>query len=154
MQAMIASLFSGTSKEVVTFFLAMIPAIELKASIPIAILRFNLSPQVAFMCSVLGSLLMGVLIFVLFRFLFKTLLNKMKFINKAQKNRYGKKYKIGEGMLIIFLIAVPLPGFGSFLGAIVASLLQTKINRMMIYLVCGNFLAGGIVLAAIMGLKL
>lgn len=161
MQVLITSLFSGLPKEVVTFFIAMVPAFELKASIPVAVLKFNLNPQVALLCSVAGGLVMGILIFGLFRFLFKAVLGKVEFMKRIYKRSVGKlkkknnkKFEIGEGLLIMLLIIIPLPGFGSFLGALVASILQTKINKMLAYLIWGNFLAGGIVLATLMGLKL
>jgi uncharacterized membrane protein len=160
MQAILTSLFTDIPKEASTFFMAMIPAIELKASIPVAILKFKLAPQVAFLWSFLGSLTMGILFFILFRFLFERFFARIKFVNKIWKKSIGawrghkNKFGIVEALIILFFMIVPLPGFGSFLGAIVAAILRTDFNKAISYLIWGNFLAGGIILLEIFGLKL
>lgn len=161
MSAMLTFLFSEMPKELVTFFIAMIPGIELKAAMPVAILKFGLSFPVAFVWSFLGSTIMGILMFVLLRFLLSKVKSKISFISqlweksigKFQK-RYGKKIEIGEACLMIFLIIVPVPGFGIFMAAVSAAILQLNYYKAASYLILGNFLAGGIVLAGIWGLKL
>ena len=156
---MITSFFSEMSKELVTFFLAMIPLIELKGAISIAVLKFNLAPQVAFVYSVMGSTVMSVVVFVLLKFLLIKAIVKIGFIDKLWKNSVGalrsrsrKKFKIGEGLAILFLSVVPVPGLGSFVAAILAALLQTNTSRAISWLILGNFLSGGVVLVVLWGL--
>lgn len=161
MQAMISSLFSNMSKELLTFFMAMIPLAESKVSIPVAILKFKLSPQVAFLWSFLGSLLMGVVIFVLLKFLFERVLLRNKVVNKiwdksigVLRKRNSGKFKVIEVLVIIFFTVIPLPGFGIFLGGVVANILRTNFDKAIACLIWGNFLSGGVVLIGIFGFKL
>jgi hypothetical protein len=60
----IAFLTGLFSKEVVVVFLAALPIFELRLSIPIAVLKFNMPAQKAFLLSILGNML------PLFRFYF------------------------------------------------------------------------------------
>lgn len=161
MQTIVIALFSGMPKELITFFISMIPVIELKAALPVAILKFNLSYQIAFAWAVLGSTLMGIIIFVLTKFLFESIVAKINFIDKIWKNsigvcknRFGKKFEIVESIVIMISIAMPLPGLGSFFGALLGAFLRINFRKNIFYILWGNILSGIIVLTVIFGFKL
>lgn len=154
MQEAIITFFVGMPKELATFFMAMLPITELRASIPIAILKYNLSPWTAFSLSVLGNTLAGSLVLLLIEPITKIIIEKVGFINKLWTkyiDRLHKKHKKSfekwEAVALIFFIAIPLPMTGAFSGAIVASIFQIPPKKAIPYIFLGCFIAGTIVTA-------
>ncbi len=55
MHTIIINFFAGFPKELATFLIALIPITELRASIPLAIKAYGLSPTAALLYSVAGT---------------------------------------------------------------------------------------------------
>uniref|UniRef100_A0A7C2K2F0 Ligand-binding protein SH3 n=1 Tax=candidate division WOR-3 bacterium TaxID=2052148 RepID=A0A7C2K2F0_UNCW3 len=118
-----------TSKEVLVFVVSMLPVVELRGAIPIAVFQYNFPLYKAFALSVVGNVLITVpLVFMIdfaekhfrkFAFLSK-LMDKV--MSKAYKRKgYVEKY---EFLGLFLFVAIPLPGTGAWTGAIIAYLLS------------------------------
>lgn len=135
-----------------TFLLAMIPITELRASIPIAITHFGLSPFTAFIYSLAGNILTGVIVLIIAKHFIYYLLKHFpplerlwnRYIRKIEMKHAEKFEKWGSLALILF-VAIPLPMTGIVTGAIAASIFQVPTKSAIILLSIGAVIAGVIV---------
>ncbi len=139
-------------KELATFLMAMLPVTELRASIPVAILKYNISPLWALTYSVLGNALMGTLVLLLIEPITKLIIEKVGFVHKLwikYIDRLHKKHKSSfekwEALALIIFIAIPLPMTGAFSGAVAASIFQIPPKKAIFYIFMGCLIAGIIV---------
>ncbi|MDD4315858.1 MAG: small multi-drug export protein [Clostridia bacterium] len=155
---------------VVTFIISMIPMIEVRGAIPVA-LKVGMNPWVAYFFSCVSALLICPVLF----FFLKPLLNALKrtrlFKNIAaaiEDSFKGKAKKIEDKadskiiadekkikrtdfykMLGLFVfVAIPLPMTGVWTGTAVAVFLNMDMKKSFIPLVLGNFVAGLIIITA------
>lgn len=137
-------------KVLMTFFISMIPVIELRGAIPVALAHgMDLWPAIA--VSVLGNLVPVPFIIVFIRQIFAWLRQKSEWLNKmvtkleqraAKKSDTVRKYTFWG--LFIF-VAVPLPGTGAWTGALIAAMLKVRIKRAFPAIALGVVTAGLIV---------
>jgi uncharacterized membrane protein len=151
----------------ILFAITMIPAFELRASIPIGILSvkvdlpfgmhiegMGLSWPVVFMICVASNAVLGALIFPLIDHIM-IVLEKIplvrsiwnKFIIRAQNRMHPYVEKWGVLGVALF-VAVPLPGSGSYSGALGYYLLGIGYRKFLIANTIGVILAGIAVTAA------
>ena len=139
----------------VTFFISMVPVIELRGAIPAGIAA-GLSPAAAFVVSVLGNLVPVPFILLLIRRIFDWLRDTKTFgplIEKLErrahlKGRLVKKYRVPG---LILLVGIPLPGTGAWTGALVAALLDIRLKSAVPAIFAGLLIAGAITLGVTMG---
>ena len=148
--------FETMLKEIaVTFFISMVPVIELRGAIPAGIAA-GLSPAAAFVVSVLGNLVPVPFILLLIRRNFDLLRDTKTFgplIEKLErrahlKGRVVQKYRV-PGRII--LVGIPLPGTGAWTGALVAALLDIRLKSAVPAIFAGLLIAGAITLGVTMG---
>ena len=148
--------FETMLKEIaVTFFISMVPVIELRGAIPAGIAA-GLSPAAAFVVSVLGNLVPVPFILLLIRRIFDWLRDTKTFgplIEKLErrahlKGRVVQKYRV-PGLII--LVGIPLPGTGAWTGALVAALLEIRLKSAVPAIFAGLLIAGTITLGVTMG---
>lgn len=148
--------FETMLKEIaVTFFISMVPVIELRGAIPAGIAA-GLSPAAAFVVSVLGNLVPVPFILLLIRRIFDWLRDTKTFgplIEKLErrahlKGRLVKKYRVPG---LILLVGIPLPGTGAWTGALVAALLDIRLKSAVPAIFAGLLIAGTITLGVTMG---
>ena len=148
--------FETMLKEIaVTFFISMVPVIELRGAIPAGIAA-GLSPAAAFVVSVLGNLVPVPFILLLIRRIFDWLRDTKAFgplIEKLErrahlKGRVVQKYRV-PGLII--LVGIPLPGTGAWTGALVAALLDIRLKSAVPAIFAGLLIAGTITLGVTMG---
>lgn len=152
MKELIIQSVSSLSHEWATFLLAMIPITELRASIPVAILTFEMEPIKAFFLSVLGNVLAGALTFIfvdkilnLFLVRFEKLNNLWeKYIYRIQTKNVERFEKWGAFALITF-VAIPLPLTGIVTGAVAASIFDIPFKKAVPLLAIGSVIAGVLV---------
>jgi uncharacterized membrane protein len=136
-----------------TFFLAMTPVGELRASLPVALTVYNMNWLLAFIVSVIGNLV-PVLFLLLFlgpvsdwfslkfkicnRF-FSWLFEKTRRKSEARISKYGS-------IALISFVAIPLPFTGAWTGAIVAFLFNIPFKKAFPLIASGVVIAGIIVL--------
>ncbi|MBU1975322.1 MAG: small multi-drug export protein [Nanoarchaeota archaeon] len=113
--------------------LTFVPGLELRFSIPygIVVLGTEYWPLV-FLVGVVANIVLGIVLYAFFHHLI-TLIQKIDFVHKIYKKHLAKaERKIQKGVVkygIISLglfIAIPLPGTGSYSGALVANLLGMR----------------------------
>jgi uncharacterized membrane protein len=139
----------------VTFFISMVPVIELRGAIPVGIAA-GLSPAVAYIVSVLGNLVPVPFILLLIRRIFDWLRHTQSLgpvIEKLErrahlKGRLVTKYRVPG---LILLVGIPLPGTGAWTGALVAALLDIRLRTAIPAILVGLLIAGAITLGVTMG---
>lgn len=139
---------------VATFIVSMIPIIELRGAIPIAVLTFHLTYFEAFIISFIGNVIPAYFIVKYIRPIFD-LLSRVKFLKriidwateKATK-KIAESTKLQKATLfgVYLFVAIPLPGTGAWMGSLIANFLDLPPKKAMIPIVLGVFTAGVIML--------
>ncbi len=134
-------------KIIVTFFVSMVPLIELRGAIPIAT-GMQLSPWVAIPVAMIGNLVPIPFIILFIKKIFAWMrsvspkLNRVvdKLEAKAEKNK-AKVLKYAFWGLVLF-VGIPLPGTGAWTGALVAAMLDMPLKKAFPCIALGVSLAG------------
>lgn len=153
MHDLIISWFVGFPKELATFLIAIIPVTELRASIPLAVKVYGLSPFVAWFYSVLGTYFAMMLIVIVLDPVAKILSKWFSFFEKffhwlfehTRKKANHKMEKYGEWAIFI-LAATPIPLIGGLTGALAAFVFGIPLKKSLPLLLVGTMVSGGIVL--------
>ncbi len=136
--------------------MTMIPALELRASLPFAILVLEMPWFSAFLLVVVVNIILGPIVYFALRF-FLNIVIKVPFLNslyerslhKVQTKIKPKVEKYGEWGLALF-IGIPLPGSGVYTGALAAFVLDIKPKKFMIATAVGVLIAAIIVLLVVL----
>lgn len=148
---MISFLFNTVAgKTITTFFISMVPVIELRGAIPWAT-GMGLSPWVAIPVAIVGNLIPIPFIIIFIKRIFAWMrkvspkLNKVvdKMEAKAEKNK-AKVLRYAFWGLALF-VAIPLPGTGAWTGALVAAMLDMPLKKAFPSVVLGVLSAGVVV---------
>ena len=116
-----------------TFFISMVPVVELRGAIPI-VTASGLDLWLAICVSVIGNMVPVPFIILFIRKIFEWMRSVSKKLDKvvlameqkAEKNRkVVDRYKFW-GLFI--LVAIPLPGTGAWTGALVAAMLEMRLK--------------------------
>ena len=116
-----------------TFFISMVPVIELRGAIPAGVAA-GLTLWLAATVSIFGNMVPVPFIIVFIRKIFEWMRKKSKkldslvgyFEDKADKHRETvNKYKFW-GLFV--LVAIPLPGTGAWTGALVAAMMEMRLK--------------------------
>ena len=123
----------AAGKFVTTFFISMLPIVELRAGLPYGI-ALGLDYPLALTAALVGNMIPVPFIVVYIRRIFVWLrahFAKMdSFITKLEKKAHLKGEtvrKYGPLGLLIF-VAIPLPGTGAWTGALIAALLDMRLK--------------------------
>lgn len=145
-----------------TFFVSMLPVIELRGAIPIGY-SLGLEWPVAALVSIVGNMLPVPFILFFIRKIFKWMKDHNKFANMvyrlerralnkaASMTKKGKLYRYELVALCIF-VAIPLPGTGAWTGALIAALLNMRIKYAVPAIFLGVIIAAALVTSATYGL--
>jgi uncharacterized membrane protein len=137
--------------------LTLLPLLELRASIPIGI-GMGVPWPLVFLTAVIVNILLGPIIYIIIdkfiHFLteykwFRVIYYKLLRRTQRRIHKYVEKY--GEWAVAIF-IAVPLPGSGSYSGALAAYIIGLSYKKFIISNIIGVTIAGIIVTIASLGL--
>lgn len=154
--------FSMLPKEVWVTLISMVPIIELRGAIPVAIALGMPWLEALLLCCI-GNILPAPFIIAymkpIFRFLKKSkllrgLVEKVehrtaKKAEKAQAENAEKKSKQALPFLAIYLfVAIPLPGTGAWTGSMIAALLDMRVKHALPAVALGVLTAGIIMLCA------
>ena len=154
---MISWLTSTTlGKFIATFFISMVPVIELRGGLPYGI-GFGLDYPLALTAAILGNMLPVPFIIAYISRIFIWLRGKHKklddFVTKMERRAHlkGKKVeKYGPLMLLIF-VGIPLPGTGAWTGALIAALLNMRMKQALPCIFLGVLMAAAIITALTFG---
>ena len=140
--------------ELAILILAMLPLTELRASIPVAIILYHLSPWVAYGLSIAGNLIPLVCLFLFLPWAIGFLSRHSPSLHKILENYFFRLSKKHEralntyGALFLFVfVAIPHPGGGVWSASLLATLFRMKRSRAIFAIVCGVLVSGLIVLS-------
>jgi uncharacterized membrane protein len=140
----------GFSEALAVFIISMLPIIELRGALPVAINVFDMPWYYAFTLAFLGNLLPVPFILLFFRAItrwlrrwsvFERFFNWL-FERTMRRGRMIEKY---ERIGLALFVAVPLPVTGAWTGSLVAVLLGLRVKMAFISIAIGVFIAGIIV---------
>ena len=136
-------------KYLFVFFVSMVPLIELRAAVPIAI-GMNLPVIPSYVVCILGNMLPVPIIFLFARKVLEWGTDKPiigKFftfcLEKGHKGGEKLKQKAGRGLFVALLlfVGIPLPGTGAWTGSLIAALLGVKFKKAFPAVILGIFMA-------------
>lgn len=155
-----SSFYDSLSPELGTLLIAMIPVVELRGALPLAIETAKLSVPAAFFWSVLGNMIPVVFIVWLLNPFSAWLRRHFKIFDRfftwlfdrTREKFYHQHQKWGEIGLVIF-VAIPLPATGAWTGAVAAFLFGIPLRRSIFLLLLGVIFAGVIVSLLTVGIS-
>jgi uncharacterized membrane protein len=131
--------------------LTLVPALELRASIPYGLLATSLPAWQVILLAILANWLVAPLVYTVLQLLLKLCLRWPWFAKRWERYSGHVLRKIhasveswGSWGLAIF-IGIPLPGTGVYTGAVGAYLLGMSMRRFLVVSLAGVLLAGAIV---------
>lgn len=134
----------------IVFLISMIPIVELRGAIPVAI-GMGLDPVISYIICIIGNMLPVPIIYFFAR---KVLIwgKDKKYIGKfftfciEKGEKGGKKLqkKAGRGLFIALMlfVGIPIPGTGAWTGTLAASFLDMGFKKSVIAVMLGVLLAG------------
>ncbi|MFA5124470.1 MAG: small multi-drug export protein [Patescibacteria group bacterium] len=150
---------AGLPPSWVVLLISMIPIVELRGALPVALTVYKLNPLLAYCLSVVGNLLPVMLILLYIGPVSAWLAKHSRLMEKffawlfkRTRHKIGKNYeKYGLLALAIF-VAIPLPMTGAWTGALAAWLFGIDNRRAFLAIVAGVMIAGIIVFLATTGI--
>lgn len=121
-------------KLLATFFVSMVPVIELRGAIPIGI-SYGLPYWSVVAVSVIGNLVPVPFIILFIRKIFELMRKWSKkldaLVTKLEKRAESKSDVVLKYAFwgLFVLVAIPLPGTGAWTGALVAAMLDMRLRR-------------------------
>lgn len=155
----VASFFNGFPPEIAVFIVSMMPVLEQRVGIPLAILVYHMPVWKAYFLVMAGNI-GPVLILLYFAADFHAWVHKnsgtfsgkvwLKKLDEAQE-AFKKYEKYGLLGLMLF-VALPIPGSGIFTGAMIAFLMGVQFKHSWPYLVGAVMFSGLMTVAVTVGL--
>ncbi|MDO4491612.1 MAG: small multi-drug export protein [Lachnospiraceae bacterium] len=137
-------------KYLITFVVSMIPLIELRGAIPIAVgMGVNLLP--AYVIAVIGNMIPVPFIFFFARKVLNWGCDKPLIgglftwcLKKGESGGRKLQAKAGQGLFLALLlfVGIPLPGTGAWTGTLAASILDMDFRKSVLAVMLGVLLAG------------
>jgi uncharacterized membrane protein len=141
---------SEFGKIVLTFFVSMLPIIELRGALPLGV-AMGLTPAVSLLVSVVGNILPVPFIILFVRRVFTWMQSRSprlaRIAQKLESKAWAKRDILYKGEIIgLFLfVAIPLPGTGAWTGALIAAILNIRLKVAFPAIIAGVAAAGLIV---------
>jgi uncharacterized membrane protein len=142
----------GVAPELIVVIISMIPVVELRGSIPVAILLFNIPWLEAAVLSIIGNMIPVPFLLLLIDWFFG-LISKVKPGRKftewlfTRTRRKGKSIEKYEEIGLFIFVGIPLPGTGGWTGALAANIFGLRFWRSMLFIFLGVIMAAIIVTA-------
>ena len=140
----------------ITFFVAMLPVVELRGAIPIGV-SMGLGGWQTILASILGNMLPVPFIILFIRRVFTWLRSKSpkleNVVSSLEKRAEGKWEKVHRYELLglVILVAIPLPGTGAWTGALIAALMDIRMKSAVPAILLGVVIAGILVMGLTYG---
>ena len=146
-------------KYLIVFLISMVPLIELRGAIPVAVgLGLPIVPSI--IISVVGNMLPVPFIFLFARRVLEWGKDKKVIggfftwcLEKGEKGGRKLEAKAGRGLYwaLLLFVGIPIPGTGAWTGTLAASILNMDFRKSVLFVLLGVLLAGAIMLAASLG---
>ena len=121
-------------KIIATFFISMVPVIELRGAIPIGV-GYGLPYWLTVILAIIGNLVPVPFIILFIRKIFELMRRWSKkldaLVTKLEKRAESKADVVQKYAFwgLFILVAIPLPGTGAWTGALVAAMLDMRLKR-------------------------
>lgn len=143
------------SKEVIVFLVSLMPILELRGGI-LAGYALGMSFLPTFVISFMGNILPIPFILLFIKYIFKVLKKTplRKFVLWCENRAVAKSDSIQKYAYwgVFLFVAIPLPGTGAWMGALIASMLSMPPKKVFPVIVLGVLTAGIIVSTLSFGL--
>ena len=133
-----------------TLFISMVPVIELRGAIPVAVAQ-GMNPWEAMVIAIIGNMIPVPFIILFIRKIFKwmrkvslrldALVNRLEARADSKADRVRKYEKLG----LYLFVAIPAPGTGAWTGALIAAMLDIRMRTALPTIFLGVCTAGLIV---------
>ena len=140
------------SPMIATFFTAMTPIGELRASIPLALGTYGMNIFESYIISVAGNLVPAVAILWILEPVSKFLMNRFKIFNRfftwlfnRTRRKHAKKFEKYSGYALVGFVGIPLPVTGAWTGALIAFVFGIPPKKALLHIFIGVLIAGIIV---------
>ena len=147
-------------KYIIVFFVSMVPLIELRGAIPIAV-GLGLNKLISFIIAIIGNMLPVPFIYLFARKILEWGKDKKVIgsfftwcLNKGERGGRKLEEKAGKGLYwaLFLFVGIPLPGTGAWTGTLAASMLKLDFKKTVLSVMAGVILAGLIMMAVSFGL--
>lgn len=138
---------ADVGKYLATLIISMIPVIELRGAIPIGV-SLGLSHAEAMGISIIGNMLPVPFIILFIRPIFRWMTRKSgklaRLAEKLEAKAEGKWDKIHryQFFALTIFVAIPLPGTGSWSGALIAAVMNMRLRNALPSILLGVLIAG------------
>lgn len=151
-------------KILIVLVISMIPLIELRGAIPVAIgMDLGLPEWLVLLIAIFGNIIPVPIIYLFARKVlewgsnvkWKPFKNFCNFcLKKGEKagQKLLKKAKSGVYFALFLFVAIPIPGTGAWTGTLAASILNLDFKKTVIAIIAGILVAGLIMLTVSLGL--
>lgn len=151
-------------KILIVLIISMIPLVELRGAIPVAIgMDLGFPEWLVLIIAIIGNILPVPIIYLFARKVlewgskrkWKPFQNFCNFcLKKGEKagEKLLKKAKSGVYFALFLFVAIPIPGTGAWTGTLAASILNLDFKKTAISIIAGILVAGLIMLAVSLGL--
>mgnify|MGYP003329630220 CR=1 FL=1 len=146
---------SYIGKLLCTFFLSMVPVVELRGGIPLG-LSLGLKPWESFLCAIAGNMLPVPFILLFIRRILSWM-KTVRFFSPVARwvEEKGRKHSVrvakGAAIGLVLFVGIPIPGTGAWTGALIAAMLDIRFRYALPAITAGVLLAGFIMAGASYG---
>ena len=143
-------------KLIATFFISMVPVVELRLGLPYGI-ALGLNYWAALGAAVVGNMLPVPFIIVYIQRIFVWLRGRIKklddFISKLEEKAHLKGERVEKygPLALLTFVAIPVPGTGAWMGALIAALLNMPLRKAVPSILLGVLVAAAIMSALTFG---
>ena len=133
-----------------TFFIAMVPVVELRGAIPAGVAS-GLPVFAAVIISIAGNVVPVPFVLIFFRKVLRWMEKHSEFLGKLAKKLQQKAESKKDKVLkyefwgLVALVAIPFPGTGAWTGAMVAAIVDMQLKRAVPAILLGVVIAGIVV---------
>lgn len=137
---------------IATFFTAMTPIGELRASIPLALGVYGLDIYSAIIISLIGNMIPAVVIIYALEPISRFLMHRFRPANRfftwlfnRTRKKYYKRFEKYSGFALTFFVGIPLPITGAWTGSLIAFVFGIPPKKALLDIFLGLLLAATIV---------
>ncbi|MDD4662008.1 MAG: small multi-drug export protein [Candidatus Pacebacteria bacterium] len=141
------------------FLISMVPVFEIKASIPMGIVLFNLPVWQVFVVSFLGNTLICMFLLAFLEVVSEFLIKHSSFFKKfitwlfeRTRRKNLKKFEDYRDFALFVLVALPFPLTGTWTASLCAFLFGISFKRALFLIIIGSLVASFIIILTTLGI--
>lgn len=136
--------------QLIILLISMLPVIELKGAIPLAITKYNLPWWQAYIFGVLGAMISAVVIILLLGVVSDCLGKNFAIFRKfftwlfeRTRSKHAKKMESYQELALFLISAIPIPVLGGvWTAALIAFIFNVNIKKALFFILLGTLVAG------------